>query len=170
MSIYTATFKAQAVTAAQDLFEVTAPSDKFVILRRVLLGQYTDEGDAQAEMLSLELVRGNTTAGSGGSSVTPRMLADQNGPAADTAVARNNTTEAADGTEHSLWAESFNIMAGFSWPTWAPMQPMLAAPTKALIVLNPSEIFCVRLLEAPADSITMNGTLEFEEAARIVGH
>ena len=63
-----------AASAAQDVFELVAPSDPRVPVRAISFGQYSDAGDAQAEMLSVILMRGHTTSGSGGSSATPANL------------------------------------------------------------------------------------------------
>lgn len=68
-AVFSATFSAVAVSAAQDLFEIVAPNTSRVAIRSISLGQYSDAGDAQAEMLSVPLIRGYTT--SGGTSVTP---------------------------------------------------------------------------------------------------
>src|ERR1041384_3904542 len=70
MSVYVATFSAVAVTAAQDAFEIVAPSNSRVAIREISLGQYSDSGDAQAELLSVLLIRGHGTAGTGGSVLT----------------------------------------------------------------------------------------------------
>jgi multidrug resistance efflux pump len=67
MAVYTATFNAVAVTAAQDLFSIVAPSDGRVVIRELRIGQYSDFGDAQAEILPILLIRGYTVAGSVGS-------------------------------------------------------------------------------------------------------
>ena len=71
MSIFSATFSAVAVSVAQDVFELVAPSNSRVAIHSVSLGQYSDAGDASAELLSVTILRGHTTSGSGGSSVTP---------------------------------------------------------------------------------------------------
>ena len=48
MTVFTASFSAVAITAAQDLFEIVAPSNSRVRLLEIDIGQYTDFGDAQA--------------------------------------------------------------------------------------------------------------------------
>ena len=60
MSIFSAAFAGVAVSAAQDVFEIVAGSTKRVILRKIFLGQYTDFGDANAEILSVQIIRGYT--------------------------------------------------------------------------------------------------------------
>src|SRR3990167_2451126 len=72
-NIFTATFSAVAISAAQDAFEIVASQGSLVKIRAVTLGQYSDFGDpaTTAEILSVLIVRGYTTAGTGGSTVTP---------------------------------------------------------------------------------------------------
>jgi hypothetical protein len=55
-----------SATPANVTNSVSAPDSR--LLR---LGQYSDAGDASAEMLSVLVMRGHTTSGSGGSSATP---------------------------------------------------------------------------------------------------
>jgi hypothetical protein len=73
MSIFSASFTAVAATAEQDVFEIVAPSDSRVAVRSISLSQYSDAGDASAELLSVVLMRGHTTSGSGGSLATRRF-------------------------------------------------------------------------------------------------
>lgn len=151
--IYTATFAAVAVTAAQDLFEIVAPSNSGIAIRKVVVGQYTDFGDAAAEILSIQIIRGFTTSGSGGSTATPAPVKGHTGAATSTATVEiNNTTVAQNGTGVVMIADSFNIAAGWVY------EP----PPDERITIAPSGRLVVRIT-APADSITTNGTLIFEE-------
>lgn len=148
---YAACFSAIAATAAQDVFELVAPSTGRVAIKEVRLGQYTDFGDAEAEILSVLFLRGYTTSGSGGSTITPAALWSGHGASGST-VERNNTTVANTGTVVTLLADAWNIQMPFLW-----------LPTRESgIILEASERFVVRIT-APADSITLNGTLVFEE-------
>ena len=49
--VYRAEFTQVAVTAAQDLFVITAPSDAVIELYGCTISQSSDEGDAAAEMV-----------------------------------------------------------------------------------------------------------------------
>jgi len=150
--MYTAQFSAVAVTAAQDLFEITAPADAVVRIHQIEFAQYTDTGDAQEEIFSIKFKRGQTTSGSGGSSVTPALL--QFGfPAAGSTVEANNTTIASTGTISTLYSSAWNIRSPFLWLPTPEMR----------IHLSPSQRFTVENLTAPTDSVTMNGTIVFEE-------
>lgn len=155
--VYSAVFAAVAVSAAQDVFEIVAPATSRVVLREVRLGQYSDAGDAEAELLSVTFLRGHTTTGSGGAAVTPANLMGVTGStAAVSTVARNNTTVATGGSPVTLLADSFHVAAGFRW---------YPAPEEQ-ITLEPSQRFVVRI-SAPADSITLNGTLVFQEIGKM---
>ena len=159
MSIFTATFSAVAVSAAQDVFELVAASPNKVSLREVRIGQYSDFGDAAAEMLSVQIVVGHTTSGSGGSTVTGNNLRnwDTNAAPADTTtVEANNTTIASSGTGLVLIADSFNIASGW-W--YRP-------PEDERIMIDGAGSATARLVvrvTAPADAITTNGTIVYEE-------
>ena len=149
--MYAATFGAVAVTAAQDVFEITAPSNKIVVLHEIALEQSSDAGDAEAELLRIQAIRGFSTSGSGGSSVTPAPFENGNA-AAGASVETNNTTVATTGTTVTLLDRAFNVQIGFFW------QPT----PECRIVLSPSQRLVVRI-PAPADSLTMHGTMIFEE-------
>lgn len=155
MTVFSAVFNAVAVSAAQDLFEIVAPSSHRVNLRAIILGQYSDAGDAQAEILSILVIRGNTVTGSGGSAVTPHALGSTSIAALST-VAANNTTPASGGSPQTLIADAFNEQGswGYRWE---------ASCDEEKIQLDPGTRLVIRVT-APADVITMNGTLIFEEA------
>lgn len=149
--MYSLTFSAVAVSAAQDLFELNVASTKVVKVHSIFVGQYSDFGDAQAELVSIKLVRGHATSGSGGSAFTPLKLETGIAAAASTAEI-NNTTIASTGTGVDLIADAFNVAVGWQY-----------RPTpEERIVLAPSERLVVRIL-APTDAVTMNATMIFEE-------
>jgi len=161
MTIYTATFSAVAVSAAQDVFEITPPANSRVRIRELRLGQYTDFGDAAAEILSVLIIRGYTVSGSNGTAVTPTNVSGHSGAlAASSAVEANNTTVANTGSPVTLWADAWNIATPY---IFAPTMP---APRQGWwgehLILAPSQRLVFRIT-APADALTMNGTLVFEE-------
>lgn len=153
MAVYSAPFSAIAVTAAQDLWEIVAPSDSLVAIREIRFGQYTDFGDAAAEILGVTMTRGHTTSGSGGSTITPVNFRAETGAAsATTTVERNNTTQAAtSGTV--IFADAWNIQAPYL---------LIPAEDDQRFIIKASQRFVISIT-APADSITMNGTVIFEE-------
>jgi hypothetical protein len=150
--IYAANFDAIAVTAAQDFFEIAPPATASVLLHGLMIGQSTDYGDAQAEGLRLLIIRGATTTGSGGATITPAQ-AIPGGAAASSTVKRNNTTAATGGTPVTLHADCFNVQSGYQF-WWTPETRLICAPSSRIVVNLPA---------APADSITFSATLYFEE-------
>ena len=150
--MYSATFTAVAVTAAQDLFEVVAPADSIVVIHGVEISQHTDVGDAAEEILRISIDRGAATSGSGGSSVTPAPLNFGDAAFGGT-VEANNTTIASTGTIVTLHSSAWNIRMPWLW---------LPSP-EMRIILSPSQRLTVELIAAPADSITTNGTIYLEE-------
>ena len=157
MAIFVATFAAVAVTAAQDVFEIVAPASSRLLIREIRLGQYSDPGDAQAEMLSVQIIRGYTTSGSGGASVTPVNFSPVSGAASPVAtVERNNTTVAQDGTGAVLLADTFNVMGGWRYYP-VPEERIEVGVSQRLVVR----------ITAPADELTMNGTMVYEEIGKV---
>ena len=150
--MYTAVFAAVSVTAQQDFFEVNAPADSVVVLHEINITQTSDVGDAAEEMLSLAIKSGATTSGTGGTTPTavPMSLGDA---AFGGSVEVNNTTKALGGTIVTHYRESFNIRSGFKYlPTPETRKP-----------LSPSARLTVELVTTPADALTMDGTITFEE-------
>ena len=162
MPLYTASFTAAAVSLAQDLFEIVAPATDRVLIREIAIGQYSDFGDAEDELLSVSVIRGNTTSGSGGSTATPVRF-NHYLRAAGSIVEVNNTTVASAGSPETVWADTWNIRAGWLWRA----QNYLPTDHSAEfgIVVKPSERLAVRIT-APVDALTMNGTLVFEEIGK----
>jgi len=153
--IFSATFAGVAVTAAQDVWELVAPATTKVRLRELRVAQYSDAGDAEAELISIQVIRGNTTTGTGGTTVTPVNLRSWS-RAATATVKRNNTTVAANGTAAVLIADTFNVASGF-W--YRP-------PVEEMIYLDNGERLVVRIT-APADALTTSSTLIFEETPAV---
>lgn len=146
--VYTVIFENVSVSAAQDLFELLAADDKPLAVVGLMISQISDVGDAAEEMLRLEIIRGFTGSGSGGSSATPAATDPSDGAASFTAEV-NNTTLATTGTGTVLHADAFNIRSGFQmW--WTP-EAMLKCAQGGLLV--------VRLMAAPEDAVTLSGTL-----------
>jgi len=151
--MYAVTFENVAVTAAQDFFELSPADDKPIKIHMIVLSQSTELGDAAEEQLRIKIIRGHTTSGSGGTAPTPAPL-DPAGAAAGCAAEVNNTTIASAGTTVDLHAECFNVRSGW---LYIPIPECMIKATQA------NTTIVVRLMAAPADSITMSGTLIFEE-------
>lgn len=150
--IYTAVFSAVAVTAAQDLFEIVAPSTGIVLIHELSISQQTNVSDANEKELQVAIKSGQTTTGSGGSSVTP-VVRDFGDSASGSTVKANNTTKASAGTiiTHYYW--NWNVRGEF-YRLWTPeLRP----------IIRPSRRATVELVNAPAASMTISGVLTFEE-------
>ena len=96
---FACTFNAISIQAAQDLFEIVAPSNSEVRIREIKIGQYTDFGDVKSDLVSILVMTGHTTGGSGGTQITPNKLGRRSGASvvAGSTVKRNNTTQASGG-------------------------------------------------------------------------
>src|SRR4051794_37822343 len=97
MRIYTAQFNGVAVTAQQDLFEITAGTNTPITVHEIFLSQTSEVGDAQEEGLQIFVRQGATVAGTGGSSPT-KVPRDVDDSASASTVTANNTTRANTGT------------------------------------------------------------------------
>lgn len=153
--VYTVVFGAVSVSAIQDAFEISPADDKPVELVGLVFNQTgnSDVGDAAEELLRWSVVRGHTTSGSGGSAPTPRPV-KRSDPAAGFTAEVNNTTIASAGTGVTLHEDSFNVRAGciFWWPE--DTEPGAAQGDGTIVVRFPA---------APADAITLSGTLYVRE-------
>jgi hypothetical protein len=150
--MYTAVFSGVAVTAQQDLFELVAPSDAIVMIHAIELSQSTEVGDAAEEGLSILLKSGSTTSGSGGTTPTPAPV--QLGDAAFGGTCEaNNTTKASNGT----------IVTHYSWNWNVRTEFVRIFTPEARPILTPSRRCTLELATTPADSVTMSGTIVFEE-------
>lgn len=152
-AMYSASFSTAGATLVQDLFQLLAANDVPFIVHGIRIGQNSDAGDAQAEMLRIQLTRTDFTVnGSGGTTLTPRALTPDSS-AADTIVEANNTTLST--VQTVLVEDSFNVQSGWLW---------MPTPEERIIV--PGGItngFIVGLLKAPADALDLTGTIIFEE-------
>ena len=161
MKLYSATTGFQTVTNAagdQDLLEITAGSARSIRIHEVIIGQTSDYGDTESEGLQIRLLRysGGFAAGSGGTSTIgadPYTIDDL--PTVDAVVDRNHSTPAAvsAGQEDILLDDAMNVQAGWHW----------LPPPELRVDVAATDAFCVRLVAAPTDDLTMCCTVIFEE-------
>ena len=157
MAIYTATFSGATVAEDQDLFRITA-GDFPVVIRRIELGQYSDAGDAEAEMRPIAIIRGSS-AGSGGSSATPVKQRSSMNAAAATVIVNRDTP----GTGGEIWwSAAFNVMGGWFYP-FAHIPSLQYPKDFGTLILEANESAVVNMGTNPDDALTMSGSLEFEE-------
>jgi hypothetical protein len=150
---YTVEFEGVAVTTAVDLFELTPADDKPIEIYGLFVYQSSDLGDAASENLRYRVIRGHTTGGSGGAAPTPRPL-DRSGAAAGFAAETCNTTAASAGSPVNVHSGGLNIAVGEQ--LWLPDGSEWGASQGDTTIV-------VRLMAAPADSLTMSGTLYVRE-------
>lgn len=147
-----------SVSAAQDFFEVLAATGKPFTLLGFNISQSSDYGDAQAEgeQVIIKRATGSYTSGSGGTTLAGSAAGKHatNDSNAGPTVEFNNTTQASAGTGTltNLFADSFNLQAGY---TYCPIPEMR-------FKFLPGEA-CIVSISAPADALTMNGTITIEE-------
>ncbi len=193
MAIYTAVIDARAVTAAVDMFKIKAPitdtgsqtvssvlttfpeTASDLRIREVRLGQFTDFGDAAAEILSVQIIKysGDTGLGDTGHGATGTNLRVVPSPidghadtgnrleqgakvtvTGDTLVTDTGETASA-GLTKIIVSDAWNIAAGW-W--WYP-------PEEEMITLKSGDVLVVRTT-VPADSLTVNATLVYEEIGK----
>ena len=152
MTVYYAPFTDVAVSVAQDLFEILAPSNAPVKLLRLHVSQNGGETSEQTSII-IKKVTGAPTSGSGGSTVTPVAAKENVSRAFAGTVEINNTTALTGGTQNEFWQEGFNFLAGFEW----------RATPEDVIECGPSERIVINLPTAPGASLQVNGLAVIEE-------
>lgn len=154
---HTAGFKAVAITAAQDLFEVKASANSILVVHGFSLFQTTDLQDAAEEVLRLTTNRGSgsVTSGSNGSTATAALVTRANTAFGGT-VEVNNTTVLAVGT-----GTLTNDMEHIGWNIRIPLNFWWTPEARPIIL--PGEYWTLELEAAPADSITVSGTIYLEQ-------
>lgn len=151
MYVYSASFDAQAITTATDLFECTVAADRPVTLLGLSLLQTTDLGDAAEEVLRIGLYRA-VTAGSTGTAATEQAYSDGDQPTSTAAVTTLRGTASTGGT--LLEVIGWNIRVPLLWCPVPELRPRIDAT---------EDPFSFRLIAAPADSITASGTMFWTE-------
>lgn len=146
MRIYTVTAPPVAQTTAFDLFEIVPAANTICQILGFEIGQTTEAGDAESEMINFEVLRGYTVSGSGGTAPTPGACSEGDVAASFTAEV-NNSTQAGTSTPVSLHEGSFNVLGGYSMMYPGGME--LSITSRTVLSIN----------TAGADSITFTGTM-----------
>lgn len=148
---YSVTFSALAVTAAIDLFHITVATEQPVTVAEIRLGQTTDLGDAAEEVLMIGLYYG-VTGGSGGTAATEQKYGSIGSASPTAAVITGQGTASTGGTLIDIIPWNIRV------PLWEVPIPELR-PT----IDTANDPFVYRLIAAPADSITVSGTIKWFE-------
>lgn len=152
---YTVSFDQQTIAAASgdyDLFELVPADDRPIELVALFLGNKSEVGDAQDEMLAISIVRGNTTS-SNGTATTPQLLDPRDSSAGFTAETVGSTIATA-GTSVALHVDTFNVRGGYQVIFPEMMRPKADQANTAMYV---------RLTTAAADDLTLSGTAYVRE-------
>ena len=146
--MYTLSLDAGAITTAIDLFQIETLTEQPVIIHSVEFGQTTDYGDTAAEGLRI-LFRNRITAAVTNS--VPEVAID----VGDAAFGGNTNANATVITTGNVivHASAWNIQIPFLW----------VPPPNGQHLVRGTDAFTVHLADAPTDSITISGTVVFEE-------
>lgn len=150
--IYTIPIAPAALTAAQDLWAIVSNTNRSTRLAGIHLFQTSDLGDAAEEVLRVRIRSGQTSAGSGGSAPTPTPC-DASDSGAGFTARINDTTQASAGTIIVHAELGWNIRVDRDW--WLP--------PGFTFKFDGARRWTVELPAAPADSLTIGGTLWVEE-------
>jgi len=154
--VYTANFPLTALSAQVDFFEFLAATDHVLCLHEVHIGQETEAGDTEAELLGYRIVAGlgAVTSGSGGSAAI--IGKKHTGyPTLGATVERNNTTKMVVGSGTlAPWIEdTFHVAAGLHYVPTPEDRPKV----------SPGDRLTVELAKTPADEISFRGYAVFSE-------
>lgn len=133
-------------TPAQiDVFELLAGTGKPLRLLGFEIGQTSEVGDAQEEVLTLVLKRvtGAPTSGTGGGTSTFQPC-EPNDPTVGATLETGNTTKLTGGTSVELMRFAWNVRTG------VPYTPI----PEAMASLDAGTRFVLELVTTPADAIT----------------
>lgn len=141
-----------AATTAGDMLEIVGHASRVTKLCSVRVTQNNRYGDANASGAKIQIVRA-TVAGSGtpGATIVPAPV-NSNDVAYGGVVEAKNPT-GVSGTITILVEDNFNIQAGFMW----------TPPEKFEIVIPPSGILAIRLVDGFAASTDASVQCEIEE-------
>jgi len=151
---YTVNLTPTSISAATvDLIAVRAGTDVPIKVRALRVWQTSDFGDAQDEVVTLQLVRGNTTAGSGGATPTP-VPKDKKDAAASFTARTADSTAASAGTTDVPYTTGWNVRAPFEmiFP-----DEMMARGDQA------GGFIVLRLGAAPTDALVIGASMDVIE-------
>jgi hypothetical protein len=156
--LYVVEFHNVNVVAQQDMFYIKPAADKMCFIEEIKIsnvGIGTDAGDAQEELLDVEVIHLGTTVtvGSGGTAFTPIPMAINDAVAGFTSRINDTTKATSSGTTNNRDADGWNVRIPFLY---------LPAPEHRYIVANPSAL-TFRLNSTPTDGIITNGRMLVRE-------
>ncbi len=154
--VYTIEFENATITNAggsRELFYIEPVVNKPVKILGWKFVQISDLGDANEEVLRVRMIRGHTTASSGGANPDAAPLNPSDTAAAFDART-NDTTLASGGTAVNIESGGFNIRVGEQVFLPEQYRPAVTATQESIVL---------RLMAAPSEDMSMSGTLWVEE-------
>jgi hypothetical protein len=156
--LYTVPFVAVSITAAQDLVYIKPAADKICFIEAFYMsnvGGAADAGDAQEELLRVEVIRlpATVTVGSGGTAPTPGPTLAGDNAAGFTSRVNDTTVATTSGTAITHHPDGWNVRVPYVW-----MPP----PEHRFPVAN-AQAIVIRLNTAPADALTTSGVAYVRE-------
>lgn len=151
--IYSVAFGGVVWTPANadiDFFAWVGVADVALRLHYIEIGQSSDPGDADAEMLRWD-IRTHTTVGSGGATLTPQPLTP--GTAAVDGIFRRMDTTRGTTSIVTLWEGAWNVQAGLIW----------VPPPKVVIQTNGTARLAIGSASTVNDDLTISGTIVVEQ-------
>lgn len=150
---YTVNFTPTSETVAVDLVALVSADDIPIKIRAIRVWQTSDVGDAQDEILTINVVRGNTSAGTGGAAGT-QVPKNPKDVAASFTSRVGDTTAASAGTAVTAYSTGWNVRAPFE----------MVFPEDQMVGTDQGTGFLVvRLGGAPADAITIGCSVDVWE-------
>lgn len=152
--LYTVDFVAVSIIAQQDLFYIKPAADKICIIEAIYLaasGGTADAGDAQEELLDVELlyVPATVTAGSGGTAPTPQPKMINDSAASFTARVNDTTKATSSGTIVNRHPDGWNNRIPFVYAPPAEHRDIVANAAAVVFRLNTT----------PVDAILVSGSM-----------
>lgn len=152
--IYITRFENVSVSAAQDLFEIVAPSACVVSIDEIYLGNGSlHTGVIDNMRMNLKRISGAPTSGSGGSAGSIQAVQGDS-TAAGSTIEINNTTQLTGGTTELAIPFIMHIQT-------AEMRKSFSGKDK--IVLSPGEYFVWSLDDPPSSASNLSAYVKFSE-------
>lgn len=161
--IYTIVIPPTAITAAVDFCEIPVSASQVIRIRSACIGQTSDAGDANSQMLRAVIRRGvGITSGSGGLTPTPRPH-DTSWGAFSGTVETMNTTLATGGTGAIVFEEPWNAQADWYYtPTPEELFEFLPSEKAIISIADLGEDFADGTADGIANGITVSGRVTIE--------
>lgn len=156
--VYAVTFVGVAITAQQDLVYLKPAADKPIIIEEIKLavvGGNADAGDAQEELLDIELIRlsATVTVGAGGAAFTPLPFMIGDAAAGFTSRINDTTKATSSGASQVMDADGMNNRIPYLY---------IPVPEHRVVVSNAAAAV-IRLNTTPVDALAVNGKVTVRE-------